>query len=65
MDIVRHRVKLTTITLPKEKGGLVIISTRDQVRALAGKFILWAISIGNHPLQILLRANIRKQSMKK
>lgn len=65
MDTPRPRVKLNTITLPKEMCSLGVISIQDMVKKLGGKFILWAISTSEHPLQILLCASSRQISFKK
>lgn len=42
-----------------------MISIRFQVRALAGKIILWAKSAGSHPLQIILQIIIKEMSYRK
>lgn len=60
-----HRVKFTTIIKHKSDGGLGMISIKFQVRALAGKIIVWAISDGTHPLQIILRHVIQEMSYHK
>lgn len=60
IDNARHGVKMNTLLLHKLKGGLRVISLCDQVRALVAKIILWAISMGNHPFQILLQQNIKE-----
>lgn len=55
----RARVCSTTITKPRSRGGLGLISIPHQVRAMAGGFITWAIREGDHPLQRLLQHRIR------
>lgn len=44
------RVKLSTVALERDQGGLGLMSIRLQVRALEGKVILWAISGEAHSL---------------
>lgn len=61
----RNRVDKATVYLSKAKGGLGVISIMQQVNALAGKFILWATSTGDHPLQLLLRRQISSLTEKK
>lgn len=46
----RHRVNRATLLRPKRKGGLGLVDLSGQVVALAAKVILWAITVGDHPL---------------
>lgn len=47
------------------KGGLRVISLREQVRALIAKIFLWTIVTSNHPLQLILRRRICQMLEKK
>lgn len=49
--------------MPKEKGGLGLISIDHQILALATKLILWVISHGEHQLKMILREKIYQLSL--
>lgn len=51
-------MKASTITKNKTQGGLSLVTIPLKVRALASKIILWAISFGCHPLQIVLQESM-------
>lgn len=61
----RHRVVEFILYLLRENGGLGVLSIQHQWHALAGKFILWAMKPGLHPLQVILRASIQHLSYKR
>lgn len=65
METARHRVKLNIVELPKDRGGIGLISLIQQVRALASKLILWAITDEDHPLKKLMQASFREMSLKR
>lgn len=60
-----HRVVEFILFLLRQKGGLKVLSIQQLQCALVGKFILWALRPGTHPLQIILRASIQRLSIKR
>lgn len=46
-------------------SGVGLISLEHQVAALAAQFIFFAVSEGNHPLQLVLCSRIHEMSMHK
>lgn len=57
-DSQQSRVDYKTILLPKEEGGLGLISVKFQFFALVGGFILWTAEEGDHTLQHVLRSKV-------
>jgi hypothetical protein len=56
------RVRLDNLIKRPAKGGVGLISLRAQVKSFAGKIILWTMSKGDHPLQVILRRRLRDMS---
>lgn len=55
-----HRVAEVILFLLRQRRGLGVLSTQQQRGALVGKFILWALQPGSHPLQLILHASIQR-----
>lgn len=58
----RHWVSDETLSKPRSRGGLGLISIPAQARALAGLFVLWATQEGEQPLRQLLQVRIHALS---
>lgn len=51
LDTNKHpRVDKVTITLPKDQGGMALISVKTQTLAMARKDLLWVVQEGEHTL---------------
>lgn len=64
-DSAKHWVDVATVMLPKDQGGLGVISVTNQVQALAGKVTLEALMDRKHPLETILRHHIQTLSFKR
>lgn len=61
----RSRIRGSITALPKADGGLNIIGVEAQYKALTGKFMLWILMSGPHPLRSILRAHIEGVSWRR
>lgn len=61
----RPRVRGSTTALPKENGGLNLLRVESQFKALTGKFLLWIMMNGKHPLRDILREHIESVSWRR
>jgi hypothetical protein len=59
------QVDAVTLTNSKKEGGIGLTNVRDQVKCMLVRCLIWAISDGSHPLQIILRHRIRELSFRK
>lgn len=58
----RHKVDYDTMLLHRRKGGIGLVSIAQQVLALLGKFIVWALTPGYTPLKAILQKRIESLS---
>lgn len=61
----RARVRRSATALPKAEGGLNLLDVESQLRALAGKFMIWLLGDGPHILRSILSSHIMKASWKR
>lgn len=61
----RHRVVRAVLYLLRQEGHLGVLSIQQQWRALVGNFLLLAMHLGSHPLQIILRSLIQQLYFKR
>lgn len=58
----RSKVRGSTTALPREEGGLNVLSVEAQYNALTGTFILWLMMSEEHPMRTILHNHIHAAS---
>jgi hypothetical protein len=61
-DSTHHRVNYVQLIQPRKEGGLGLLAVESQSCSIVGKFFLWSLSEGDHPLQRLFRVRILRLS---
>lgn len=59
---VRHRVAANILCLPSTEGGLGLINIFTQAMALLVKALMWGMQLGDHPLQLWIRFQLKNMA---